>query len=303
MAKNESVNPLDAILNQYEENSKPSGGSKPKMSNDERLKKYFTEKLQKGQKTAEKVFRILPSKDPNKSPFQEIFIHEMTVNGSFEKILCPKLNEGGECKICDAKDALYETGGKKQKALASSFTARKFYVVKGIDRDNEADGVKFWRFKHKHTGDGVMDKLIPILKKKGNIMDPREGRDITITTNRNDKGWSVVTNIMAEDPSVLTDPKSAAAKEWMGNEETWKDVYSMKSPEYISIVAEQKTPVWDSELKKYVAEEDKEEKETASLEEEINMMESLDDEDYNEVEEMSVETSSLDDEDDDELPF
>ena len=225
----------------------------------------------------------------------------MNVNGKYEKIHCTKLNDGEPCKICEAKDALYEDGSKKAKALASSYTARKYYVVKGIDRDNEDHGVKFWRFKHKYTGDGVMDKLIPILKKRGNIMDPREGRDIVITTTRNDKGWSVVTNIMAEDPSVLTDPKSAEAKEWMANEETWRDVYSVKPVEFVNIVAEQKTPVWDSELKKFVAEEDKEEKETASLEEEINMMEGLTEDDENELE---VEAVALDSEDDDdELPF
>jgi len=300
MAKNE-INPLDAILSQYEKNSEKGGGNKPKVSNEERLKKYFTEKLKQGQKTAEKTFRILPSNDPTKSPFVETYYHEMNVNGKYEKIHCTKLNDGGECKLCDAKDALYEDGSKKAKAMASSYTARKYYVVKGIDRDNEDHGVKFWRFKHKYTGDGVMDKLIPILKKRGNIMDPREGRDITITTNRNDKGWSVVTSIMAEDPSVLTDPKSAEAKEWITNEETWRDVYSTKPIEYVNIVAEQKTPVWDSELKKFVAEEDKEEKETASLEEEINMMEGFSNEDENELE---VEAVALnEDEDDDELPF
>ena len=283
MAKNE-INPLDAILSQYEKNSEKGGGNKPKISNEERLKKYFTEKLRQGQKTAEKTFRILPSSDPTKSPFVETYYHEMNVNGKYEKIHCTKLNDGGECKICEAREALYEDGSKKAKAMASSYTARKYYVVKGIDRDNEDHGVKFWRFKHKYTGDGVMDKLIPILKKRGNIMDPREGRDINITTNRNDKGWSVVTSIMAEDPSVLTDPTSSNAKEWMANEETWRDVYSVKPIEFVNIVAEQKTPVWDSELKKFVAEEDKEEKETASLEEEINMMEGLTEEDENELE-------------------
>ena len=131
-------------------------------------------------------------------------------------------------------------------------------------------------------------------------MDPRTGRDIEITTNRNEKGWSVVTSIMAGDESVLTDPKSPEAKEWMSNEETWKDVYSMKPTEYINIVAEQKTPVWDSELKKYVAEEDKEEKETASLEEEINMMDGFGEEDEKELETVSLDS---DDDDDDELPF
>ena len=262
MAKNE-INPLDAILSQYEKNSEKGNGSKPKVSNEERLKKYFTEKLRQGQKTAEKTFRILPSSDPTKSPFVETYYHEMNVNGKYEKIHCTKLNDGGECKICEAREALYEDGSKKAKAMASSYTARKYYVVKGIDRDNEDHGVKFWRFKHKYTGDGVMDKLVTILKKRGNIMDPREGRDINITTNRNDKGWSVVTSIMAEDPSVLTDPTSSNAKEWMTNEETWRDVYAVKPIEFVNIVAEQKTPVWDSELKKFVAEEDKEEKETA----------------------------------------
>jgi hypothetical protein len=300
MAKNE-INPLDAILSQYEKNSEKGGGNKPKISNEERLKKYFTEKLRQGQKTAEKTFRILPSSDPTKSPFVETYYHEMNVNGKYEKIHCTKLNDGGECKICEAREALYEDGSKKAKAMASSYTARKYYVVKGIDRDNEDHGVKFWRFKHKYTGDGVMDKLIPILKKRGNIMDPREGRDINIITNRNDKGWSVVTSIMAEDPSVLTDPTSSNAKEWMANEETWRDVYSVKPIEFVNIVAEQKTPVWDSELKKFVAEEDKEEKESASLEEEINMMEGLTEEDENELE---VEAVSLDsDDDNDELPF
>jgi hypothetical protein len=86
MAKNE-INPLDAILSQYEKNSEKGGGSKPKVSNEERLKKYFTEKLRQGQKTAEKTFRILPSTDPTKSPFVETYYHEMNVNGKYEKII------------------------------------------------------------------------------------------------------------------------------------------------------------------------------------------------------------------------
>jgi hypothetical protein len=303
----ETINPLDAILNQYEKNTENRGGNKPKMSNEERLKKYFTEKLKKGEKSAEKTFRILPSSDPTKSPFVEAYYHELSVNSKFEKIHCAKLNDGGDCKICEAKDALYEDGSKKAKLLGSTYTARKFYVVKGIDRDNADHGVKFWRFKHKYTGDGVMDKLIPILKRKGNIMDPRTGRDITISSVRNEKGWSVVTSIMPEDEAVITDPKSAEAKEWIGNSETWRDVYAVKSPEFVTIVAEQKTPVWDSEQKKYVAEEDKDEKETASLEEEINMMGSMGETDSKELEKevevTSLETAGGNDDDDDELPF
>jgi hypothetical protein len=301
MSENGTVNPLDAILQQYETNSEKSGG-KPKISNEERLKKYFTEKLQKGEKEATKRFRLLPASDPTKSPFVLTYYHEMNVNGKWEKIHCTKENDGEPCALCEAREALMLDGSKKAKEMAKQYTARKFYVIKGIDRDNEDHGVKFWRFKHKWSGDGVMDKIMPLIKLKGNIMDPREGRDIIITTTRNDKGHSVVTSIMTDDVSLLTDPKSPEAKEWLGNDETWRDVYSTKSEEYVEIVAKQQTPVWDSELKKYVSEEDREENEVADLEEEINMMDK--DVSFNENDEEAPEVEVLDsDDNDDELPF
>jgi len=300
-------NSLDAILAQYEKNTEPTKSGN-KLSSEDRLKKYFTEKLPKGVKTQTKTFRLLPTKD-GKSPFTEVYYHEKQVNGKWEKIYCNHLNDGEHCPLCEAKDALYEDGSEKAKNLAKEFIPRKFYVVKGIDRENEDHGVKFWRFKHKKTGDGVMDKLIPVFKLKGDITDPREGRDIIISSGRNDKGHSVVNSIMADDVTILTENKEYA-NEWFNNEESHKDVYAKKSNEYLEIVATNKTPIWDSEQKKFVAEEDKEEKETASLSEEINMMRTEttksfesdynnddDDEDFDN----DVEVSSLDD--DDELPF
>ena len=200
-------------------------------------------------------------------------------------------------------------GSKKAKDMAREYSPRKFYVVKGIDRDNEDHGVKFWRFKHNYTGNGVMDKLMPLFKLKGDITDAREGRDIVITTNRNEKGWSVVTSIMCDDVSILTED-STKANDWFNNSETFRDVYSKKPIEYLEIVAKNMTPVWDSELSKYVAEEEKEENETASLEEEINFLreESNDslgtssDVTLNSGDE-TVETTSLDSDDSDDLPF
>jgi len=260
---------LDSILSQYEKNT-DNNSSKPKISNEERLKKYFTEKLQKGIKNATRTFRILPGKDGN-SPFDEAYFHEKQVNGKYEKLYCPKLNEGEHCPLCEAREALLMEGSKKAKDMARDYSPRKYYVVKGIDRDNEDHGVKFWRYKHKYTGDGVQDKLMPIFKLKGDITDAREGRDIIITTNRNDKGWSVVSSIMTDDVTILTTDKNSA-EAWFNNEETFKDVYAKKSLEYLEIVAKNLSPVWDSELSKYVAEEEKEESETASLEEEINLL-------------------------------
>ena len=262
-------NSLDAILSQYESNTDNSS-KKPKISNEDRLKKYFTEKLQQGMKSATRRFRILPAKD-GKSPFEEAYFYERQVNGKYEKIYCNKLNDGEYCPIYEAKEALMMEGSKKAKEMAREYTPRKFYVVKGIDRDNEDHGVKFWRFKHNYTGNGVMDKLMPLFKLKGDITDAREGRDIIITTNRNEKGWSVVTSIMCDDVSILTED-STKANDWFNNEETYKEVYSRKSPEYLEIVSKNMTPVWDSEQSKYVAEEDREEKETADLSQEISFL-------------------------------
>jgi hypothetical protein len=294
-------NSLDAILSQYESNTDNSS-KKPKISNEDRLKKYFTEKLQQGMKNATRRFRILPAKD-GKSPFEEAYFYERQVNGKYEKIYCNKLNDGEYCPIYEAKEALMMEGSKKAKEMAREYTPRKFYVVKGIDRDNEDHGVKFWRFKHNYTGNGVMDKLMPLFKLKGDITDAREGRDIIITTTRNEKGWSVVTSIMCDDVTILTED-STQANEWFNNEETYKEVYSRKSPEYLEIVSKNMTPVWDSEQSKYVAEEDREEKETADLSQEISFLRqdtttdttpSVDSTD--DVETTSLETGS------DDLPF
>ena len=265
---------LDAILSQYEKNSE-SSKSKPKVSNEERLKKYFTEKLPKGVKNATKRFRILPGKG-EESPFTEAYFHEKELNGTWPKTYCPKLNDGEHCPMCEAREALLEDGSAKAKELAKDLNPRKWYVVKGIDRDNEEDGVKFWRFKHKWTGDGVMDKLIPLFKLKGDITDPREGRDIVIVAGRNDKNHSVVNSIMCDDVTLLTDD-TTKANEWIGNDETYKDVYAKKTLEYLEIMATNKTPIWDSEQKIYVAEEDKEEAESVSLEKEISYMSNTDD--------------------------
>ena len=295
---------LDAILSQYEKNTETKSKGN-KISNEERLKKYFTEKLQKGVKNATRTFRILPGKDGN-SPFQEAYFHEKQVNGKYEKIYCNKLNEGEECPLCEAREALLMDGSKKAKQMASEYSPRKYYVVKGIDRDNEDHGVKFWRYKHKYTGDGVQDKMIPIFKLKGDITDAREGRDIIITTTRNDKGWSVVTSIMTDDVKILTSD-TTQANDWFKNEETYKDVYAKKPLEYLEIVAKNMSPIWDSELSKYVAEEEKEEKETASLEDEINLLQnsnvtstSTNGELTNTTE---ADVTSLDSSETDDLPF
>ena len=42
------------------------------------------------------------------------------------------------------------------------------------------------------------------------------------------------------------------ANEWLNDEKTWKDVYSLKSADYLALVADGKIPVYDKDLHKYV---------------------------------------------------
>lgn len=266
MAKeNSKGSVLDSILNQYEKNKSFGNSDYEKVD----LTKYFSDKLQQGQNSDEKTIRILPTRDGS-SPFVEAYWHEMQVDGKWNKIYCNSYNDDERCPLCEVEEALRLTGNDEDKKLAKTYKPKKFYVAKVIDREKESEGVKFYRFKHKYTNDGVYDMLIPIFKKRGDITDPREGRDITMTIGRDQNKNSKVVSIQAEDPSILTEDKDKA-KIWYNDESTWKDVYRPKDMNYLEIVAKQQKPVWDKEQKKFVSEEDFKNRESVTLDDEIRI--------------------------------
>lgn len=256
---------LDNIFNQYEKNKTSSNTEYEKVD----LTKYFSDKLQQGQNSDEKTIRILPNKDGG-SPFSEGYWHEMQVDGKWTKIYCTNYNDDNRCPLCEVEEALRLTGNEEDKKLSKSYKPKKFYIAKVIDRSKESEGVKFYRFKHKYTNDGVFDMVIPIFKKRGDITDPREGRDLTMTIGRDQNKNSKVTSIQAEDPSILTEDKEKA-KLWFNDASTWKDVYKSKDITYMEIVAKQQKPVWDKEKKCFVSEEDYKNRESVTLDDEIKI--------------------------------
>ena len=86
-----ATNPLDAILAQYEQSQK-SGSNTNKMSQDERMKKYFAALLKDNEKQGHKRLRILPTTDGS-SPFKEVWFHEIQVDGKWQKFYDPGKNE------------------------------------------------------------------------------------------------------------------------------------------------------------------------------------------------------------------
>ena len=248
-----ATNPLDAILAQYEQSQK-SGSNTNKMSQDERMKKYFAALLKDNEKQGQKRLRILPTNDGS-SPFKEVWFHEIQVDGKWQKFYDPGKNDNERSPLSEVYEELMATGREADKELAKQYKPRKFYIVKLIDRDNENDGVKFWRFKHNYKNEGILDKLIPIFRAKGDVTDAEKGRDIILemTKAKTPKGatYTVIQTIMYDDPAPLHENKETA-ESWLNDELTWADVYSKKPVEYLEAIAKGETPRWDSEKGGYV---------------------------------------------------
>jgi len=247
------MNALDAVLAQYEKNQ-TSGGAQNKMSQDERMKKYFALLLSDKEKSGQRRVRILPTPDGS-SPFKEAWYHEIQVGGQWQKFYDPGKNDNERSPLNEVYEELMSTGKESDKELAKQYKSRKFYIVKVIDRDKEEDGPKFWRFKHNYKNEGILDKIIPIWKAKGDVTDPEKGRDLIIeltkTKSGKNKEYTSVSTVMYDDPApVHTDEKTA--KSWINDELTWNDVYSKKPVEYLEAIAQGKTPRWDSEKGGYV---------------------------------------------------
>jgi len=248
-----ATNSLDAVLAQYEK-AKSGGNSANKMSQEDRMKKYFAAILMQNENSGQKRLRILPTPDGS-SPFKEVWYHEVQVEGKWNKIYDPGKNDNERSPLTEIHDELMSTGKESDKELAKAYKPRKFYIVKVVDRDNEADGVKFWRFKHNYKNEGILDKIIPIWRAKGDITDPEKGRDLILelTKAKTPKGieYTVIQTVMYDDPAPLHEDKETMDS-WVKDELTWKDVYSKKPVEYLEAIARGETPRWSSELGKYV---------------------------------------------------
>lgn len=238
---------FEEVLNQYEKNKSKFP------SNEERNKKYFVTILPKGSPGVQRRIRILPTKDGT-SPFKEVYFHEFPVDGKWLKLWDPK-NENKRSPLNEIKEKLEKSATEAERDLAKNYRSRKFYVVKIIDRDHEQDGPKFWRFKNNAKGDGIFDKIVPIIRSKGNIMDPQTGRDLIVTYNltksNNGKEYTAVTSVIQDDPSPLH-VDEATSMAWLNDPLEWDQVYSKKGEDYLDLIVDGKTPVWDKATSKWV---------------------------------------------------
>ena len=260
---------LDAMLAQYEKNNAPKYEKKSEKVYD--LKNYFNTFIKDGINSATKEIRILPSQDG--SPFVEVHGHKVQIEGEWKTFACLKHQKGEACPFCEAREELLATGKESDKELAKKYNARKMYVVKVIDRENEEWGVKFWRFNHDYRKEGIFDKihgLLTALKTNKDITNATSGRDLAISIQRNQNKIPVVTSIAALDATPLSEDAELSEK-WLSDTRTWEDVYSVRTYDYLEIIVKGGVPVWDKDEKKFVDKEALKADSNSTLEEELTL--------------------------------
>lgn len=165
-----------------------------------------------------------------------------------------------ELKIKEKNDEIYKE--------AIKWAAKKFYILKGIDKGLEKDGVKFWRFKHNFKNQGTLDKLLPILEdymtnQNADFSDAEVGTDLSITMTDSEFNGRVYKTISAitykgktklhQDPLIVN--------QWVSDVMTWRDVFKAKQAplitplRYLELLVEGNSPYWDdtdSDNKKWV---------------------------------------------------
>jgi hypothetical protein len=124
------------------------------------------------------------------------------------KFYDPGKNDNERSPLNEVYEELMSTGKESDKELAKQYRSRKFYIVKVIDRD--AKNTKELNFGDLNTTiqkDGVLDKIIPIWRAKGNITDADTGRDLIIQLQKSKtnagKAYTSIQTVMHDDPSPL----------------------------------------------------------------------------------------------------
>ena len=155
--------------------------------------------------------------------------------------------------------AVKEQNDKIWKA-SSELQAKKFYIIRGVDKGAEKDGVKFWRFKHNFKQQGILDKLGPAVTNwmDDNLVDytdTQKGTDLIVTVvdaqmPGRDRTYRDVSSITPRGSTPLhTDP--VVVKEWTSNPITWREVFkpaqapNVEPHEFLEMVANDQAPYWE----------------------------------------------------------
>jgi len=255
MSEQKKNDEYEKMMKAYEESHQPKMATVKKYE----LKNYFSTHLDKNTTKASKTIRILPPLEGSSTFYEVLWGHKIELDGSWKTFPCLQHEEDKPCPFCEAKQALYASGTDSDKELAKKYNAKKMYVVRVIERGNEEEGVKFWRFNYSWTKDGTLDKIMTAMKAVAHdITNPNTGRDLTLEINRNQFGIPVVNSITYPLESTTLTSNVEQGKEWLGDTRTWRDVYSTRDYDYLKIVVRGDVPVYDKTQEKFVGRKEQE---------------------------------------------
>ena len=287
----------EAVKTQYEEEQKTFTPKKTQFNE----KNYLQARLSENETSKTLTIRLLPFSPEGGSPFKKVFMHTVKVNkevapNGWKTFVCPTHNKkegeimGDACPFCETsakarelKSKSLDEGTKKRYGDIEFLNrVKEMWIVRCIERDHEEDGVKFWLFNSSKKKDGVYDKIMNLAKirseaaaRKGNtysIFDVNNGLDLIITLTKTADGKTSIQIVDDGLPSPLTDDFELG-ESWIKDTKQWYDVYTVKSYDYMRIIATGGVPIFSKELNKYVDKEEmnkaKEEAERQRIEEEL----------------------------------
>lgn len=249
---------------------------------------YLDFSIPDGQKTLEKVIRLLPvnfKEDGKPEFFQIVHLHNIPVNKELnpnksgkKAYMCLNAKNtgvdhekyGSKCPVCEAQQELWkqwhaETDLTKKKAIIKEINQldiREYCIVRCIERGNEKDGPKFWRIPLRQDQTDAYHKIILLAKTRYeegleagvnvNIFSIYEGRDLIITFTEGTGAPTIV------DKGISTPVTKDAdlLNEWYYNEKKWSDVFSTKPYDYLKITFEGNIPWYDKANNQWVTKTD-----------------------------------------------
>lgn len=136
-----------------------------------------------------------------KDPFVELWFH-YNVGNSFG-FLCPRMNTGNECPVCEFAFELNKSGDKKDKATAKKLWPKQRFYAAMVDREDEKLEPKLWGF-----GKEIYAKLLNKLLGEDykDLLNPWTGYDAEVRMEK--RGDSDIPNPVLElriKPSKLAD--------------------------------------------------------------------------------------------------
>lgn len=248
---------------------------------------YLDFTIPDGQKSVEKVIRLLPINinGDKGEMFQIVHLHNIPVNKELspnksgkKAYMCLNAKNtgvdhekyGSKCPVCEAQQELWkqwhaETDPIKKKAIIKEINQldiREYCIVRCIERGKENEGPKFWRIPLRQDQTDAYHKIILLAKTRHdegleagvniNIYSLYEGRDLIVTFTDGTGAPTIVdkgiSTPITKDGNLLN--------EWYYHEKKWSDVFSTKPYDYLKLAFEGEVPWYDKVNKCWVRKTD-----------------------------------------------